>query len=387
MANKVFANGREVSCKAADGKTICAFPDVCWSPPPSPAGPIPVPYPNTGFASDTTNGSKTVKITGKEVMLKDKSYFKKSTGDEPATMALPKGLITGALTGKVYFNSWSMDVKFEGENVDRHFDVTTHNHNSFPGNTPTWPYMDSMTWSPEDPCYEDGKKEYKSCQEYKPYGEKDVCDELRKTKPSGKKISKQASNLADKVAANKCLAARRCRLEPYDNSGCCKPQTPHHLIEASALHDTGRGGRGSVPVKGLSNYEEGKAPCVCAEGVNQNTGTHGLMHTFQSASAVNAKEGAIVLSNGKSITAKKTSYGTAKKNAVDAFTKTFPESKCNKKCIEAQLDSYHKNKCGINDKTTIKAVETGQTDLTAAEQAVVERSRRVRATRATDTIA
>ncbi|WNP96771.1 HNH/endonuclease VII fold toxin-2 domain-containing protein, partial [Pseudomonas aeruginosa] len=50
-------------------------------------------------------------------------------------------------------------------------------------------------------------------------------------------------------------------------------------IEASALHDKGRGGKGSVPLKGISNYSENKAPCVCAEGVNQNVGTHGLMHT------------------------------------------------------------------------------------------------------------
>jgi len=33
MANKVFANSREISCKAAIGKTICAFADVCFTPP------------------------------------------------------------------------------------------------------------------------------------------------------------------------------------------------------------------------------------------------------------------------------------------------------------------------------------------------------------------
>jgi hypothetical protein len=84
MANDVFANGREVACKAADGKSICAFPDVCMTPPENPATPpgVPVPYPNTGFARDTTEGSRTVRISGKEVMLKNKSHFKTSTGDE-----------------------------------------------------------------------------------------------------------------------------------------------------------------------------------------------------------------------------------------------------------------------------------------------------------------
>ncbi len=35
---------------------ICAFPDVCFTPPQTPATPpgVPIPYPNTGMASDTT---------------------------------------------------------------------------------------------------------------------------------------------------------------------------------------------------------------------------------------------------------------------------------------------------------------------------------------------
>jgi len=144
MANKVFANGRETACKATDGKSVCAFPDVCMTPPQTPATPagVPVPYPNTGFAKDTTKGSKMVKISGKEVMLKNKSYFKKSTGDE-AGSATKKGVVTGVNRGKVYFNSWSMNVKIEGKNVVRNLDLTTHNHVSQQlGQTPPWPYID-----------------------------------------------------------------------------------------------------------------------------------------------------------------------------------------------------------------------------------------------------
>lgn len=131
MSNNVFANGREVSCKKADGKSICEFPDVCFTPPESPATPpgVPIPYPNTAFSKDTTSGSKTVKISGQEVMLKNESYFKTSTGDE-AGCAAKKGVISSTNKGKVYFISWSMDVKFEGKNVVRHLDMTTHNHGS-----------------------------------------------------------------------------------------------------------------------------------------------------------------------------------------------------------------------------------------------------------------
>src|SRR5215471_9597989 len=153
MGNQIYANNMEISCKSAAGKSICAFPDVCFTPPQTPATPpgVPIPYPNTGLASDCTDGSSTVMISGQEVMLKNKSCFKKSSGDE-AGCAPKKGLINSKNTGKVYFKAWSMDVKFEGENVVRHFDLTTHNHASMPGNTPPWPYMDSMAFGGEGPC-------------------------------------------------------------------------------------------------------------------------------------------------------------------------------------------------------------------------------------------
>src|SRR3954465_2362652 len=117
MGNEVYANGMEVSCKAGDGKSICAFPDVCFTPPQTPATPpgVPIPYPNTGMTSDTTDGSKTVQISGQEGMLKKSSYFKQSTGEE-AGCAAKKGVVTSVNKGKVYFNAWSMDVMVEGEN-------------------------------------------------------------------------------------------------------------------------------------------------------------------------------------------------------------------------------------------------------------------------------
>jgi hypothetical protein len=155
MANEVYANGMEVACKAGAGKTICAMPDVCFTPPENPATPpgVPVPYPNTGLASDTTDGSKSVMISGKEVMLKNKSYFKKSTGDE-AGAAAKKGLISSTNTGKVYFIKWSIDVKFEGENADRHLDMTTDNHAS-PGANDAVPWLFTDSQVPPssiDPC-------------------------------------------------------------------------------------------------------------------------------------------------------------------------------------------------------------------------------------------
>jgi hypothetical protein len=137
MSSEVFANGNAVACKAGDGKVIAAFPDVCLSPPSPPAGPIPVPYPNTSFSKDMQNGSKTVKINGKEVMLKDKSFYKTSPlGDEAATRSFGASVVTHVITGKTYFKAWSTDVKFEGENIPRHMDITGSNHASEPSSPP-----------------------------------------------------------------------------------------------------------------------------------------------------------------------------------------------------------------------------------------------------------
>lgn len=136
MSNEVYANGNAIACKAGSDKVLAAMPDVCLSPPSPPAGPLPLPYPNTSFSKDMKEGSTTVKIGGSEVMLKDQSYYKSSPlGDEAATNSFGGSVVTHVITGKTYFNAWSMDVSFEGANVDRHLDLTTSNHASYPGST------------------------------------------------------------------------------------------------------------------------------------------------------------------------------------------------------------------------------------------------------------
>lgn len=128
MSQNVFANGREISAKKDGNQSLCAMPDVCLSPPSPPAGPIPIPYPNTAKASDTSSGSRTVKIGGQEVGLKNESNYKTSMGNEAATRALGMGVVTHTIQGKMKHTAWSMDVKIEDANVIRHMDLTTHNH-------------------------------------------------------------------------------------------------------------------------------------------------------------------------------------------------------------------------------------------------------------------
>lgn len=369
MANNVFANGMELACKAGSGKTICAFPDVCFTPPdkvpPTPPG-IPIPYPNTGSASDTTKGSKKVKISNKEIMLKNKSYFKKSMGDE-AGAAQKKGVLTSKNTGKVYFNAWSMDVKVEGKNVDRHLDLTTNNHASVPGDTPVWPYLDSMSTSLDHPCVADQKKEYEACKNFAPHkeGGPDPCPPKPAAgKPStdGPALAHASDVIADRNGAGACNKARRCALKPYKptskQASCCPGQTPHHLVEASAFHFSGRG-ESSTDRKlfNCNKYNTGKAPSICVEGTGHGVGTHGLMHTFQSSKAAACKTG-VVASPPLMKNTKVTTVKQAQKDGAAAVGEVFPESGCNPDCIEAQLSAYHEKECGMDDPTPIKAVKT-----------------------------
>lgn len=398
MSNQVYANNMEVSCKAAAGKSICAFPDVCFTPPTTPATPpgVPIPYPNTGMATDTTSGSTSVKISGKEVMLKNKSYFKRSSGDE-AGCAPKKGVVTSVNMGKVYFTAWSMDVKVEGENVVRMMDMTTHNHGSMPSNTGPWPYLDEAAVAPGGSCATEAANEKTACQDFTPHGKEDLCESLKPLpykpkpryaksgKPSGSMDSGQAEALAKHTAAEDCANARRCFLQPYKPQpglpGCCSPQTGHHLIEASSLFDTGRGNEGSKPLAGITPnvYDEDKAPCVCAEGINQNTGSHGWMHTFQSVEAEKMPVEPLSVQGGPTLTTERAqTYRQAKDNAGKAMRKAFPLSGCSQECVDKQLDNYHEQ-CGLNDGTKIKAVVEGQTSPEAVASAEREIAQIVKA--------
>lgn len=342
MANQVYANNMEVSCKQGAGKSICAFPDVCFTPPQTPATPpgVPIPYPNTGMDSDATDGSSTVKISGQEVMLKNKSYFKQSTGDE-AGCAPKKGIVTSTNKGKVYFNAWSMDVKVEGENVVRHLDMTTHNHNPPPGQTPPWPFLASMEIG-SDLCETEKFNEEAACADYKPAGKKDACKDAGLGEPLIQSdvdavaagfmdAGAWAEHVSKKADANnkaaQCIQARRCKLVPYDAekdgvNGCCPSQTPDHVIPKSSF--------GTWP-----GYKAGKAPCMCAEGAGNTVGTHGLRHAHHKANGPG--EGVMQ------------SFNKEADLCAQGAAEVFKSSGCTEECIKAQLKNGHK---GMGNQST-----------------------------------
>lgn len=132
MGLTVYAENMGFFHKGSGGKGI-APGDVCMTPPPPPAGPIPVPYVNIAQASDLTKGSKTVKIDGEPTALENVSEVSTSTGNEPGSQP-PKGVVTATNKGKASFTMWSFTVKVEGKGVCRHGDPMFQNTMSTPPN-------------------------------------------------------------------------------------------------------------------------------------------------------------------------------------------------------------------------------------------------------------
>jgi len=128
----VGVNNLSVVHKGSNGVTI-AFPDVCKTPAP-PAPFVPIPYPNIAKSSDTAKGTKKVKCDGNPVCTKD-SNFSMSVGDEGGSAG--GGMVSSKIKGKAEFVMFSFNVKFEGKNVTRAFDIMLHNDK----NTPPFPLL------------------------------------------------------------------------------------------------------------------------------------------------------------------------------------------------------------------------------------------------------
>ena len=127
MAQTVFANSRGVDHKSSGGMSM-VFPDVCKTP--TPGGPVPIPYPNIGQATNTSKGTKKVKIDGKMAMVKGAKYSMTS-GDEAGSAG--GGVISGKIKGEAEYMMYSFDVKFEGKNACRLGDPLWHNKKNIVG--------------------------------------------------------------------------------------------------------------------------------------------------------------------------------------------------------------------------------------------------------------
>ena len=126
MGQTTFANFRGIVHKGSGGMSM-VFPDVCKTP--AAPSPIPIPYPNIGKASDTSQGPTKVKTDGKMPMVKGAKYSR-SSGDEAGTLG---GVMSSVNMSFCEFMVYSFDVKFEGKNVCRMGDPLFHNKKNIVG--------------------------------------------------------------------------------------------------------------------------------------------------------------------------------------------------------------------------------------------------------------
>ena len=115
-----FANSRGIAHKGSGGMSP-VFPDVCKTP--TPAGPVPIPYPNIGKSSDTSGGPSSVTTDGEMPMTKGAKYSM-SAGDEAGSLG---GVMSSKFKGSCEYMLYSFDVKFDGQNVCRLGDSLLHN--------------------------------------------------------------------------------------------------------------------------------------------------------------------------------------------------------------------------------------------------------------------
>lgn len=126
MPQTTFANLRGIAHKGSGGMST-VFPDVCKTP--CAPSPVPIPYPNIGMSSDTSQGPTTVKTDGMMPMVKGSKYMK-STGDEAGSLG---GVLSSVFINECEYLLYSFDVKFEGKNVCRLGDPLWHNKKNILG--------------------------------------------------------------------------------------------------------------------------------------------------------------------------------------------------------------------------------------------------------------
>ncbi len=110
------------------GGTCMGTPDTCNVP--SPAGPVPTPFPNIGQCATALNTTTSVKI-GNMPALTIKSTLPMSSGDEAGVSG---GLVSGVNMNQIAYRMGSTVVSLEGNPAAKQLSTTAHN-----GSNPNMP--------------------------------------------------------------------------------------------------------------------------------------------------------------------------------------------------------------------------------------------------------
>ena len=103
--------------------SIATMPDVCKTP--TPGGAVPMPYPNMSQANSLSDGTTTVKVDGGNMAAIKGSKFSMSTGDEPGSVG---GFKSNTFKQASTWITYSFDVKLDGANACRFSDKKFQNN-------------------------------------------------------------------------------------------------------------------------------------------------------------------------------------------------------------------------------------------------------------------
>jgi hypothetical protein len=109
--------------KGSNAISVATIPDVCKTP--SPAGPVPLPYPNISQSISLDKGTTTVKADGGMMIATKGSEFTLSNGDNAGVAG---GVKSNTFMKESTWILYSFDVKIDGQNACRLSDKKFQNH-------------------------------------------------------------------------------------------------------------------------------------------------------------------------------------------------------------------------------------------------------------------
>jgi Domain of unknown function (DUF4150) len=120
---KVNGTANSLVHKSSNHVSMATVPDVCKTP--SPAGPVPIPYPNVSQSTTLDKGTTTVKADGGMMIAIKGSEFSLSNGDNAGTVG---GVKSNTFMKESTWILYSFDVKMDGGNACRLSDKKFQNH-------------------------------------------------------------------------------------------------------------------------------------------------------------------------------------------------------------------------------------------------------------------
>jgi hypothetical protein len=120
---KVNGAANSLVHKGSNGISMATIPDVCKTP--SPAGPVPIPYPNISQSATLDKGTTTVKADGGMMIATKGSEFSLSNGDNAGVAG---GVKSSTFMKESTWILYSFDVKMDGSNACRLTDKKFQNH-------------------------------------------------------------------------------------------------------------------------------------------------------------------------------------------------------------------------------------------------------------------